>query len=468
MIASYGTGTKELGQVWEQCLEKLQEEIPSPYFLSVIDPLRLVSIKDGRCTVAAPNSFTKDVISSRYIDTLSRVLSEALGKEVQVAVTVSSPPQVIENIASRLTEVEESEPSWKPPPSVEVTPQKKYTFENFVVGSSNKFAYNAALMVAEYPGQTYNPLFIYGGTGLGKTHLLYAIKEYAERINIDRPGHSSLRIKYVQTSRFIDEFIETATMKGDKAAFDQEYINNKIVLFDDIQALGNTQSTQDKFFDIFNLLYASNIHVVLSSDRPPSEIPKLSERIKSRFEGGLLTDITPPDLETRIAILRMKARAENVEIPEDAMVFIASKVTDNIRSLEGLMNRVVAYARLYGTRIELPMVQDVLKDQIAESNLSRTPSVELIQNAVSNYYGVSWSDLVGPKRNRLFARARQVAMYLSKELTGSTLMSIGEQFGGRDHSTVIYSCEKVENMIKLKKDIYHEVTELTNIINKSI
>lgn len=389
---------------------------------------------------------------------------ESFGRECQVVLTVASEPDLIESMASRFEQPEQHLRERAASSLSEGTPSghKKYTFENFIVGDSNKFAYNAALMVAEVPGHNYNPLFIYGGTGLGKTHLLLAIKEYSEELN------PNIKVRYVQTSQFIDEFVTTLTMKRDMATFDHKYINNKIVLFDDIQALSGTDATQTKFFDIFNLMYHSNSHIVLSSDRLPNEMARLSDRIQSRFEGGLIIDIKPPDLETRLAILRMRARTEKVEVPDDAMLYIASKVKENIRTMEGLLNRVVASQQLYGMKIDLPMVQEVLKDQVSEPDQSQAPTVDLIQNLVSNFYSISREDLTGKNRSRSLVHGRQVAMYLCRELTSETLISIGGKFGGRDHSTVLHSCRKVELMIKQRKDVLHQVRELTNIINKSI
>ena len=447
-------------QVWSESLDRVDGQIPDHIFSSMISPLKPVSLDADTFTIGAPSSFAKDIIASKYVDILTTAASAAVGHPVKVILTVASPPEMVESMAMRSSSGERQEDGRRLTPEEPGLP-KKYTFDNFVVGDSNKFAYHAALMVAEFPGDKYNPLFIYGGTGLGKTHLLYAIKDYAEKIT------PSIKVKYVQTSTFIDEFIATITMKRDKATFDQKYINNKIIIFDDIQALSGTDATQGKFFDIFNLLYGSNSHIVLSSDRPPSEIPQLADRIRSRFEGGLTIDITPPDLETRLAILYLKARSENVEIPDDALIFIASKVKDNIRSLEGLLNRVVASAKLYGQRIDLEMVQDVLKDQVAEFHQSRTPSSDVIQTLVATYYDISVYDLKGKSRSRPLVHARQVAMYLVREMTDATLLAIGGQFGGRDHTTVLHSCRKIESLIKTKRETFQEVTELTNMINKA-
>lgn len=450
--------------IWKASLALMRKDVPPPYFASLIEPMQLVSMESDSCTLGVPNSFTRDLIADRYIDQISGALSKTTGREIYVVLTVSSPQAMVESVAVRGSEPTPRSANGTKQVTAGPPPRKKYTFENFIVGDSNKFAYSAALMVAEFPGHNYNPLFIYGGTGLGKTHLLFAIQEYARTMT------PNIKVTYVQTSKFIDDFIATVTLKRDKEIFNQKYINNKIVLFDDIQALSGTEGTQNKFFDIFNVLYGANSHIVLSSDRPPVEIPKLSDRIRSRFEGGLTIDIMPPDLETRLAILRMKARAENIDIPDDCLIFIASKVKDNIRSLEGLFNRVVAYAQLYGTRmdrIDLPMVQVVLKDHVTEPSHSNAPSVELIQNTVSNYYGLLRSDLASKNRSRPLVQARQVAMYLCRELTSETLVVIGKQFGNRDHSTVLHSFRKVESMIKLKKQMFQEVTQLTNMISKS-
>jgi len=448
--------------VWSESLERVDGQIPAHIFSSMISPLKPISLEEDAFTIGAPSAFAKDIIATKYIDILAGAASATIGRPVHVVLTVASPGEMVESIAMRTPQASRQLENASRLSSEDPSYPKKFTFDNFIVGDSNKFAYHAALMVAEFPGDKYNPLFIYGGTGLGKTHLLYAIKDYAEKMT------PSIKVKYVQTSTFIDEFIATITLKRDKATFDQKYINNKIVLFDDIQALSGTDATQGKFFDIFNLLHGSNSHIVLSSDRPPSEIPQLADRIRSRFEGGLRIDITPPDLETRLAILHLKARDENVDIPDDALIYIASKVKDNIRSLEGLLNRVVASARLYGTRIDLAMVQDVLKDQVAEPHQSRTPSAEVIQNLVANYYNIAHYDLTSKSRSRPLVHARQVAMYLCREMTDATLIAVGMQFGGRDHTTVLHSCRKIDSLIKTKREIFQEVTELTNMINKSV
>ncbi|MBN2169373.1 MAG: chromosomal replication initiator protein DnaA [Actinobacteria bacterium] len=455
-ITREGQYQQDQNLVWNEILHRLKEEIPTSYFDSVISSLWPQSLDNGTYTICVPSSFTKEVIVSRYLHRIEKVVCDALGKKVEIVLSISD--QVTSKSPALKDNTEES-PRAHP---VSAAPLKKFTFENFVVGDSNKFAYSAALMVAEFPGHNYNPLFIYGATGLGKTHLLYAIQDYAEKMT------PNIKVKYIQTSKFIDEFIATLTLKRDKAMFDQKYINNKIVLFDDVHALSSTDAIQSKFFDIFNLLYSSNSHIVLSSDRPPSEIPQLSDRIRSRFEGGLMIDIKPPDIETRLAILRMKVRNEDIEFPDDALVYIASKVKDNIRTLEGLFNRVLAYARLYGTKVDLHMVQEVLKDQISESSdRRRTPTVELIQSLVSNYYQIPKADLVGKSRSRPLVHARQVAMYLCRESTDETLISIGGQFGGRDHTTVLHSCRKIESLIRNKREIFEEVTGLTNMITKA-
>ena len=448
-------------RAWAETLSRIDGNVPEHLFSSMISTLKPLSLGEGTFTLGAPNAFAKDIISSKYMDVLTGAASDALGRPTSVVLTISSPSEMVESFAGRTPERDEAGADSRRLMPEQAQP-KKYTFDNFVVGDSNKFAYHAALMVAEFPGDKYNPLFIYGGTGLGKTHLLYAIKDYAENMT------PNIKIKYVQTSTFIDEFIATITLKRDKATFDQKYINNKIVLFDDIQALSGTDATQGKFFDIFNLLHQSSSHIVLSSYRPPSDIPQLTDSIRSRFEGGLTIDITPTDLETRLAILHVKARAENVQIPDDALIYIASKVKYNIRSLEGLLNRVVASARLYGTKIDLEMVQDVLKDQVAEPHQSRTPSADVIQTLVANYYNIEMADLIGKSRSRPLVHARQVAMYLCREMTDATLIAIGGRFGGSDHTTVIHSCKKIEFNIKTKREIFQEVTELTNRINKSV
>ncbi len=325
----------------------------------------------------------------------------------------------------------------------------KYTFDTFVIGSGNRFAHAASLAVAEAPAKAYNPLFIYGGVGLGKTHLMHAIGHYVQDHN------PKAKVDYLTSEKFTNEFIN-AIMDNKAANFRNKYRNVDILLIDDIQFLAGKEQTQEEFFHTFNTLHEENKQIIISSDRPPKEIPTLEDRLRSRFEWGLITDITPPDLETRIAILNKKAKAEGLDIPNEVMLYIANQIDTNIRELEGALIRVVAYSSLVNQDIDASLAADALKD-IIPSSKPRTISIQGIQEAVGEKYNVKLEDFAAKKRTKSIAFPRQIAMYLSRELTDFSLPKIGDEFGGRDHTTVIHAHEKVvktmENDTLLQKDI---------------
>lgn len=311
----------------------------------------------------------------------------------------------------------------------------KYTFESFVVGNSNRFAHAASLAVAEAPSKAYNPLFIYGGVGLGKTHLMHAIGQY---VNLHNP-HA--KVVYVSSEKFTNELINA--IRDDKTVqFRNKYRGMDVLLVDDIQFLAGKERTQEEFFHTFNALHEANKQLIISSDRPPKEIPTLEDRLRSRFEWGLITDIQPPDLETRIAILRKKAKIENIMVPNEVMVFIANKIQSNIRELEGALIRVVAYSSLTGKEVIPELVQEALKDILPESKPKKI-SIELIQQAIADHFNLKVEDFKAKKRTRAVAYPRQIAMYLARELTDASLPKIGEEFGGRDHTTVLHAHEKI-------------------------
>jgi chromosomal replication initiator protein len=334
----------------------------------------------------------------------------------------------------------------------------RYTFDTFVVGNSNRFAHAASLAVAEAPARAYNPLFIYGGVGLGKTHLMQAIGHYVLEQN---PGS---KVVYVTSEKFTNDLIN-AIGKKSMVEFRDRYRNIDVLLVDDIQFVAGKESTQEEFFHTFNALYEANKQIVMSSDRPPKEIPTLEERLRSRFEWGLTTDIQPPDLETRIAILRKKAASDSLEIPEEVLSYIANRVHSNIRELEGALNRVIAVASLSRRSISVEIAEEALKD-IVGSVRQRQITIEMIQNAVANHYSIKAADMRSKKRTRAVTFPRQIAMYLARELTDSSLPRIGEEFGGRDHTTVLHAYEKIQRMLQknpsLQKEISQLVQELRN------
>ena len=334
----------------------------------------------------------------------------------------------------------------------------RYTFETFVIGSSNRFAHAAANAVAEAPAKAYNPLFIYGDSGLGKTHLLHAIGHYAQRL------YSGIRVRYVNSEEFTNDFINS--IRDDEgASFKHLYRNVDVLLLDDIQFLADKERTVEEFFHTFNTLYNNNKQVVITSDLPPKQLSGFEERLRSRFEWGLITDIQPPDLETRIAILRKKATAENFSCPDDVLEYIASKISTNIRELEGALIRVTAYASLNKQEVDLQLAEQVMRDLISDDNAQEITADQII-NATAEYYSFTVDDLMSKSRNRTLVTARQIAMYLLRELTEMSLPKIGQALGGRDHTTVIYAERKIRELMAERRAVFNQVTELTNKIKQ--
>ncbi|GAB3194781.1 chromosomal replication initiator protein DnaA [Nesterenkonia suensis] len=334
----------------------------------------------------------------------------------------------------------------------------RYTFDTFVIGSSNRFAHAAANAVAEAPAKAYNPLFIYGDSGLGKTHLLHAIGHYAQRL------YSGIRVRYVNSEEFTNDFINS--IRDDEgASFKHLYRNVDVLLLDDIQFLADKERTVEEFFHTFNTLYNNNKQVVITSDLPPKQLSGFEERLRSRFEWGLITDIQPPDLETRIAILRKKATAENFSCPDDVLEYIASKISTNIRELEGALIRVTAYASLNKQPVDLPLAEQVMRDLISDDHVQEITAEQII-DATAEYYSFTVEDLMSKSRNRTLVTARQIAMYLLRELTEMSLPKIGQALGGRDHTTVIYAERKIRELMAERRAVFNQVTELTNKIKQ--
>nr|WP_238385179.1 chromosomal replication initiator protein DnaA [Nesterenkonia muleiensis] len=334
----------------------------------------------------------------------------------------------------------------------------RYTFDTFVIGSSNRFAHAAANAVAEAPAKAYNPLFIYGDSGLGKTHLLHAIGHYAQRL------YSGIRVRYVNSEEFTNDFINS--IRDDEgASFKHLYRNVDILLLDDIQFLADKERTVEEFFHTFNTLYNNNKQVVITSDEPPKQLSGFEERLRSRFEWGLITDIQPPDLETRIAILRKKANAENFSCPDDVLEYIGSKISTNIRELEGALIRVTAYAALNKQEVNLLLAEQVMRDLISDDHAKEITAQQII-NATADYYDFTVEDLMSKSRSRNLVTARQIAMYLLRELTEMSLPKIGQELGGRDHTTVIYAERKIRELMAERRAVFNQVTELTNKIKQ--
>jgi len=456
----------ELTTLWERVIEEVAVDAPQHRaFLQLTKPLGLLHNNDQTTLlVAAPNLFAKDVLESRLRTVVCDVLTRELGDKASIAVTVDetlesaepqSPEVEIEFVASKVGTGREEAPS----KNAEVSQlNSRYIFETFVIGASNRFAHAAAVAVAEAPAKAYNPLFIYGESGLGKTHLLHAIGAYAKEL------YGSVRVRYVSSEEFTNDFINS--IRDDKAtAFQRRYRDLDVLLVDDIQFLENKERTQEEFFHTFNTLYNANKQIVISSDRPPKQLTTLEDRLRSRFEWGLITDIQPPELETRIAILRKKAAQDKLNAPDDVLEYIASKISTNIRELEGALIRVTAFASLNRQSVDLSLAEIVLKDLIPnENNPEITGATIMAQTAA--YFSLTIDDLCGTSRSRVLVNARQIAMYLCRELTELSLPKIGQTFGGRDHTTVMHADRKIRQLMAERRSIYNQVNELTTRIKQ--
>ncbi len=427
--------------VWNEVSGRLREALNESTFstwFSEVDPAR---ITESEFVLAVPNEFTRAWIDGHFLDLITVAIGEIAGERNVRLEIREAPPAQPAPIAARRRE------------DATVGLNTKYTFDSFVIGSSNRFAHAAALAVAEAPAQAYNPLFIYGGTGLGKTHLQQAIAQYVGE-------HSSgLAVRYVTSETFMNDFINSLRDKRIEG-FKQRYRTYDLLLVDDVQFFEHKERIQEEFFHTFNSLYENGSQIVMSSDRPPRDIATLEERLRSRFEWGLITDIQPPDLETRIAILRKRVKTDNINADPQVLTFIASRVSTNIRELEGALTRVVAFCSLTGRPMTEDVAQDVLKDVFPQGDLPQV-TIERIQETVSDRFGLSLDELCGDRRSQNIVYPRQVAMYLSRELTDSSLPKIGKQFGGRDHTTVIHATSKIARMIREDRSVYNLVQELT-------
>jgi chromosomal replication initiator protein len=429
-------------RVWNEISGRLREALNENTFSTWFAQVDAASISDDEFVLTVPNNFTREWIEGHFLGLISAAIAEIAGEHsvrLEVAKQRTSAPRV------------EAKALEQTPTGLGMN--AKYTFDSFVIGSSNRFAHAAALAVAEAPAQAYNPLFIYGGTGLGKTHLLQAIAQYVG----EHPG--SLSVRYVTSETFMNDFINSLRDKRIEG-FKQRYRTYDLLLVDDVQFFEHKERIQEEFFHTFNSLYESGSQIVMSSDRPPREIATLEERLRSRFEWGLITDIQPPDLETRIAILRKRVKTDNINADPQVLTFIAGRVSTNIRELEGALTRVVAFCSLTGRPMAEDLAQDVLKDVFPQGDLPQV-TIERIQEIISDRFGLSLDELCGDRRSQNIVYPRQVAMYLSRELTDSSLPKIGKQFGGRDHTTVIHATSKIARMIREDRSVYNLVQELT-------
>lgn len=466
----------DLSPYWDAALASLtDEELPAQQraFVTLTQPLGLVG---DTALVAAPNEFTKDVLETRLRPIVVRALTNTIGQDVRLAVTVDPTitPAVDETTTDEMADAtyaddpvapmsaeplqESTRPGTGSPDtrSGDGRLNDKYVFDTFVIGSSNRFAHAAAVAVAEQPARAYNPLFIYGGSGLGKTHLLHAIGHYTRTL------YKGTHVRYVSSEEFTNEFINS--IRDDKAAaFQRRYRETDVLLVDDIQFLSGKVQTQEEFFHTFNTLHNANKQIVITSDLPPKQLQEFEDRMRSRFEWGLITDIQPPDLETRIAILRKKTKHERLVAPPEVLEYIASKITTNIRELEGALIRVTAFASLNRQPVDLTITEIVLKDLLPSETGPEITAAQIMA-ATAQYFGVTVDDLCGASRSRVLVTARQIAMYLCRELTDLSLPKIGQAFGGRDHTTVMHADRKIRQLMAERRSLFNQVTDLTSRI----
>ena len=437
--------------LWTEVSERLRAALNDKTYGTWFSEAEGLELSDESFVLAVPNDFTREWIESHFLGLIDAAVRDATGDQRRVDLSVR-PPEVDGDRQAEQLEVTE-------PSRIEGL-NEKYNFDSFVIGSSNRFAHAAALAVAEAPAQAYNPLFIYGSTGLGKTHLLQAIGHYIGEHSRD------LSVCYVTSERFMNDFINSLRDKRIEG-FKQRYRTFGVLLIDDIQFLEHKERIQEEFFHTFNTLYEAGKQIVISSDRPPRQIATLEQRLRSRFEWGLMTDIQPPDLETRIAILQKKARTDGIQVADsDLMTFIAGRVSTNIRELEGALTRVVAFSSLTGRPMTVDLAQDVLRDVFPQGEAAQV-TIERIQDEVSERFQLSKEELIGDKRSQNIVYPRQVAMYLSRELTDSSLPKIGRHFGGRDHTTVIHATSKIARLIREDRSVYNLVQELTARIKQA-
>ncbi len=451
----------DLGELWSRAKQSVPETQRA--WVDLTEP---VALTQEALVLVTGNDFTKDMLETKLRPHVQQALADQLGHSVTIEVLVdqSRAPQIPDEVTDTLADSTYSEPSPLTPvvrAEYEQTPlNPRYTFDTFVYGASNRFAHAAAMAVAEQPARAYNPLFIYGDSGLGKTHLLHAIGHHTRRI------FAGTRVHYVSSEEFTNDFINSIRDHG-RADLHRRYRDVDILLVDDIQFLSGKVQTQEEFFHTFNTLHNANKQIVITSDLPPKQLQDFEDRMRSRFEWGLITDIQPPDLETRIAILRKKTMQENREITPEVLEFIATKITSNIRELEGALIRISAFASLNSSPISVDLAEIVLKDLIPHES-AQDVTADQIKTRAAAYFGVTVDDLEGPSRSKTLVGARQIAMYLCRELTDLSLPAIGAQFGNRDHTTVMHADRKIRSQIGESRRLYEQVADLTNKIKTSV
>ncbi len=453
--------TYDLAEVWIRFTEKFRESASEQVMDTWINPIMPLEVTDEYCKVAVKNSFFKRFIEEKYSKTIESILSSIMEKNIRLI--IEAPEQVEEKQV--IPEIKVADEPIKPlfreekeEETAESNLNPKYVFENYVMGNSNRFAYAAAQAVANNPATTYNPLFLYGGVGLGKTHLMHAI---GNRIKQNDP---SMKVLYISSENFTNEIINSIYNKNTEA-FRKKYRNIDCLIIDDIQFLKGKEQTQVEFFHTFNDLRDSNKQIIISSDRLPKEIETLEDRMRSRFEQGLIADIQPPDLETRIAILRQKAANDKIEMPNDVLTLLATSITNNIREIEGVYTKIVAYSSLMDVPVTLEITKKILDDM---GNIVQVKQItfESITQAVAEHYHIKLDELFNKKRTQNIAYPRQIAMYLCRELADMSYPRIGELFGGRDHTTVIHAYEKISNKSKTDNKLQKDLNTLKEILKQ--
>jgi len=443
----------EAQDLWGRTLANVRERI-MPGARAWVDSTRPVRLSDDTIELAAPSAFAKEWLETRYAHTITEALRATAGREVRLKVVVDRMP--LDDVAVEVEQPDAPPQQQHQPTAAPPALNPRYLFETFVTGPSNRFAHAAAQAVAEQPARSYNPLFIYGGAGLGKTHLLHAIGHEVHRL------YQHATVRYVSSEQFMNEFI-LGVREEKMPIFRRSYREADVLLVDDIQFLSRGEQTQEEFFHTFNALHNDGRQIVISSDRAPAEIPTLEDRLRTRFEWGLITDVQPPDLETRVAILQKKAGAEGLSVSNDVLAFIATRVQNNIRELEGRLIRVVSYASLSNLPVTLELAQEVLRPLLPRDGSDEIPADVIIAEC-AGYFSISREELLGPGRSRPLVAARQVAMYLCRELTPLSLPKIGDAFGGRDHTTVMHADSKIRTLMGERRQVYSQVQELTERI----
>lgn len=452
--------TQETPSIWSMAQEIIKTDLANDQTYNIwFGPIKFISLSEEAILLEVPNKFFQGWLLDRYMPLITTSVQKVVGKELRIDFAIGEKAEDPAPAVKTKTDGDRKEPKpfWPfarqaQDVAKEIGLSPKYTFDSFVIGPSNRFAHAASMAVSESPAKAYNPLFIYGGVGLGKTHLMHAIGQGALHKT------PKAKVLYLSSEEFTNQLISSIQNRSTQK-FREKYRSVDILLIDDIQFIAGKESTQEEFFHTFNALYDAHKQIVVTSDRPPKEIQSLEERLISRFEWGLVTDIQPPDFETRTAILKKKSEKETIALPEDVFYFLAEKVKTNIRELEGALIRVVAYSKLIGKDVSLELAKEVLKDMIIEGEKKIT--IDLIQKKVAEYFDIKLSDMRAKKRSKAIAYPRQIAMYLARQLTDFSLPEIGDQFGGRDHTTVIHACEKIENELKNK-------TGLKTIVDKLI